>query len=139
MRPDDLPPGAVLPGGGEVEINAGLPVTTLRVTNTGAVPVHLTAHFHVFEANPRLRFDRRRAFGMRPDVPAGGAIRLEPGETRDVPLVPIGGRRVVLGFAGLVDGALDETDIDAALARALARGYLHEPEDEASDAALSGP
>src|SRR5262245_60456971 len=118
MRLDDLPPGAVIPGGGDIVINQGLPVTLLRVENTGAVPVHLTAHFHIFEANPRLRFDRRRAWGMKPDLPAGGAYRFEPGETREIALVPIGGKRIVRGFAGFVDGPLDEVDRDAALARA---------------------
>lgn len=130
MRLDDLPPGAVVPGGGPIVINAGLPVTLLRVTNTGAVPVHLTAHFHVFEANPRLRFDRRRAWGMRPDLPAGGAYRFEPGETREIALVPIGGKRIVRGFAGFVNGPLDEADVEAALAQAIERGYLHEPQEE---------
>lgn len=129
MRLEDLPPGAVIAGSDPIVINAGLPVTMVRVTNTGEVPVHLTAHFHVFEANPRLRFDRRRAWGMRPDVPAGGAYRFEPGETREIALVPIGGNRIVRGFAGFVDGPLDETDVDAALARAIERGYLHQPQD----------
>ena len=131
MRLDDLPPGAILPAPGPVEINAGLPVTRVRITNDGDVPVHLTAHFHVFEANPRLRFDRRKAFGMRPDVPSGGAIRIEPGQTVEVPLVPIGGRRVVRGFHGLVDGPLDQADVDALLERMVARGFLHEPEEPA--------
>lgn len=130
MRLDDLPPGAVIPSGGVIEINGGLPVTLLRVTNTGAVPVHLTAHFHVFEANPRLRFDRRRAWGMRPDLPVGGAYRFEPGETREIALVPIGGKRIVRGFAGFVNGPLEEADVEAALAQAIERGYLHEPQEE---------
>jgi urease beta subunit len=130
MRLDDLPPGAVIAGPDPIIINAGLPVTLLRVENTGQVPVHLTAHFHVFEANPRLRFDRRRAWGMRPDLPAGGAYRFEPGETREIALVPIGGKRIVRGFAGFVDGPLDEVDADAALARAIARGYLHAPQED---------
>lgn len=130
MNRDDLPPGAVITGPEPIVVNAGLPVTLLRVTNTGDVPVHLTAHFHVFEANPRLRFDRRRAWGMRPDLPSGGAFRFEPGETREIALVPIGGRRIVRGFAGFVDGPLDEADVDAALARAIARGYLHAPQDD---------
>ncbi len=129
MSLDDLAPGAILPGGDAIEINPGLPRTTVRVTNTGVVPVHLTAHFHVFEANPRLRFDRRRAFGMRPDLPSGGAVRIPPGETVEVPLVPIGGRRVVRGFNGLVGGPLDAVDVDEALARAIARGFLHQPEE----------
>ncbi|MCM8748571.1 urease subunit beta [Thermomicrobiaceae bacterium CFH 74404] len=131
MRLDDLPPGAILPASDPVEINAGLPVTRVRITNEDDVPVHLTAHFHVFEANPRLRFDRRKAFGMRPDVPSGGAIRIEPGQTVEVPLVPIGGRRVVRGFHGLVDGPLDQVDLEAVLEHMVAQGFLHEPEEPA--------
>jgi urease beta subunit len=129
MTRHPVPPGGILPGSDQpVCINDGQPRSVVRVTNTGPYPVHLTAHFHVFEANPALRFDRRRAFGMRPDVPSGGAIRVEAGKTVDVPLVPIGGRRVVRGFAGLVDGPLDEVDVDDALRRAISRGYQHEPE-----------
>ncbi len=102
MKLNDLAPGAVIAGGGPIEINAGLSPTNLRITNEGAVPVHLTAHMHVFEANPELVFDRRRAFGMRPDVPVGMAIRLEPAEAKSVPLVPIGGepRGAWLRWAG---------------------------------------
>jgi urease beta subunit len=129
MTVDELPPGAILAASGSVDVNAGLPVTWVRITNVGDVPVHLTAHFHVFEANPRLRFDRRKAFGMRPDVPSGGAVRIEPGQTVDVPLVPIGGRRVVHGFHGFVDGALDQVEVDALLERMVVRGFLHQPED----------
>jgi urease beta subunit len=130
MKLSDLAPGAIVPWAEAVEINAGLPVTTLRVTNDGEYPVHLTAHFHVFEANPMLRFDRRRAFGMRPDVPSGGAIRFEAGETKTIRLVPIGGKRIVYGFAGLVDGPLNEADVDALLRRAIERGYRHQVEAE---------
>jgi urease beta subunit len=130
MKYDEMPPGTILPGSEEsVAINPGLTRTTVSVTNTGDVPVHLTAHYHVFEANPRLRFDRRKAYGMRPDVPAGGAVRIEAGATADVPLVPIGGNRIVRGFWGLIDGPLDETDIDDALERAIERGFLHQPEE----------
>ena len=126
----DLPPGAIIPASDEsITINAGLPSTSVRITNTGDVPVHLTAHFHVFEANPRLKFDRRKAFGMRPDVPAGGAIRIGPGESVRAPLVPITGNRIVRGFNGLIDGLLDEINVDEALNRAIARGFLHEPEE----------
>jgi urease beta subunit len=130
MSTDHRPPGAIIPASDQpVVINAGLPQSTVQVTNTGDVPVHLTAHFHVFEANPRLRFDRRKAYGMRPDVPAGGAVRIEPGATVEVPMVPIGGNRIVRGFNGLVDGPLDELDVETALERAIARGFLHQPEE----------
>lgn len=111
-----------------VEINPGLPVTTLTVTNTSDVPVHLTAHFHVFEANPRLRFDRLKAFGMRLDTHAKGSVRFKPGEAKRVNLVPIGGARIVRGFHGIVDGSLDEVDPEVALQTLIERGFLHEPE-----------
>jgi len=118
-------PGQILPADTPVEINAGLPATSVSMTNTGDVPVHLTAHFHVFEANPRLEFDRRRAWGMRLDVPANGSVRIEPGATLDVALVPIGGARIIHGFNGAVNGPLDEASVDEALTRLIARGFKH--------------
>jgi urease beta subunit len=118
-------PGEIIPSSEPIEINAGLPSTPVNITNTGDVPVHLTAHFHVFEANPRLSFDRRRAWGMRLDAPSNGAVRIEPGQTVTANLVPIGGARVVHGFNGAVNGALDQTDPDEALRRLIARGFLH--------------
>jgi urease subunit gamma/beta len=96
----------------------------LEVTNTAAVPISVTSHFHFFEANPRLRFDRAAAYGMHLAVAAGAAVRFEPGGTRRVALVPIGGRRVVIGFAGLVDGPLDEPGArERAVEKARACGY----------------
>jgi urease subunit gamma/beta len=97
---------------------------TVEVTNTAAVPIGVTSHFHFFEANPRLRFDRAAAYGMHLAIPAGSAVRFEPGATRRVALVPIGGRRVIIGFAGLVDGPLDAPGArQQALERARACGY----------------
>lgn len=121
-------PGQILPHDEPVEINAGLPVTPISVTNASRVPIHITAHFHVFEANPRLRFDRRKAYGMRLDTHAKGAIRFEPGETKAIRLVPIGGARVVHGFNGAVNGALDTVDVNEALEELVRRGFAHEPE-----------
>ena len=96
----------------------------LTITNEGDVPVALTSHFHVFEANRRLRFDRRSAWGMRAAVAAGVKVVLEPGETREIRLLPFGGNRVVRGHGGLVDGPLDAPGaLDAALALARERGY----------------
>lgn len=118
-------PGEILPASEPVIVNDGLDRLMIPVTNTGSAPVHLTAHYHVFEANPRLLFNRRRAWGMRPDVPATGAVRLEPGATVDVPLVPIGGARIVRGFHGAVDGPLDDADPEVALRQLIARGFLH--------------
>ncbi|MFG2576011.1 urease subunit gamma [Streptomyces sp. NPDC048481] len=121
-RPDGLGPGALLPGPAHPEPGAALRLT---VTNTAAVPVSVTSHFHFFEANPRLDFARAEAYGMRLAVPAGSSVRFGPGESLEVGLVPIGGARVAIGFAGLVDGPLDAPGArEEALARAAACGYL---------------
>ncbi|WP_282797134.1 urease subunit gamma [Streptomyces sp. CC224B] len=115
-------PGALLPGPAHADPE---PVTTLTVHNTATVPVSVTSHFHFFEANPRLDFDRPAAYGMRLAVPAGSTVRFGPGERVDVGLLPIGGDRVAIGFAGLVDGALDAPGAkEEALRRAAACGYL---------------
>ncbi|MFD7565702.1 urease subunit gamma [Streptomyces tendae] len=115
-------PGALLPGRAHAEAVAAL---RLPVTNTATVPVSVTSHFHFFEANPRLDFDRERAYGMRLAVPAGSSVRFGPGERVEVGLVPIGGARVAVGFAGLVDGPLDAPGArEEALRRAAACGYL---------------
>jgi urease subunit beta len=99
-------PGEILPGEGPVEINAGRPVTTLMVTNTADRPVQIGSHYHFAEANPGLDFDRAAAWGQRLAVPAGTAVRFEPGVTRQVELVPLGGARIVPGLRGECGGAL---------------------------------
>jgi urease beta subunit len=93
---------------GDVEINAGKPVTELRVANRGDRPVQVGSHHHFAEANRALLFDRMAAYGQHLDIPAGTAVRFEPGETRNVSLVPYGGARWIAGFHGLVGGWLDE-------------------------------
>ena len=120
-------PGEIIPAAEPIIVNEGLPVTTVAITNTGPVTVQLTSHFHVFEANPRLRFNRHRAYGMRLDTHAKGAVRIPPGETREVCLVPIGGRRIVRGFNGAVDGPLHDLDAQTATQRLVERGFLNEP------------
>ncbi|MFE7272302.1 urease subunit gamma [Streptomyces sp. NPDC057623] len=122
----DRAPGALLPGPEHAEPEAAV---RLAVTNTATVPVSVTSHFHFFEANPRLDFDRGAAYGMRLAVPAGSSTRFGPGESAEVGLVPIGGDRIAIGFAGLVDGALDAPGArEEALRRAAACGYLGVPE-----------
>ena len=97
----------------------------LDVVNTAPVPISVTSHFHFFEVNPRLDFDRAAAYGRRLAVPAGSSVRFDPGATVHVELVPIGGERVAIGFAGLVDGPLDAPGArERALAKAAACGYL---------------
>ena len=99
-------PGELLSEPGDLELNAGRPVTTLTVANTGDRPVQIGSHFHFHEANMALKFDREAARGQRLDIPAGTAIRFEPGDSRDVNLVPYAGARRVFGFNGLINGPL---------------------------------
>lgn len=116
-------PGAVIAAPRSATAPRGL--VQITATNTSEVPISITSHFHFFEVNPRLSFDRAAAYGMRLAIPAGSALRFEPGVPTDVPLVPIGGARVAIGFAGLVDGPLDAAGArEAALARAAEQGYL---------------
>jgi urease subunit gamma/beta len=120
----DAAPGAVLPSarGAEPPVDDSV---RLDVVNTAAVPVSVTSHFHFFEANPRLRFDRARAFGRRLAIPAGETVRFDPGAPVAVELVPLRGERVVVGFSGLVDGPLDAPGaLEQALERAREFGYL---------------
>ncbi|MEB3183774.1 MAG: urease subunit beta [Cyanobacteriota bacterium] len=102
-----LIPGELIPEPGELELNAGRPVTTVLVANTGDRPVQVGSHFHFHEANAALKFDREATLGQRLDIPAGTAIRFEPGDSREVQLVPFAGERRVFGFNGLVNGPLD--------------------------------
>ncbi|MFJ2738488.1 urease subunit gamma [Streptomyces sp. NPDC087440] len=127
---NDEAPGAVLPGPDTDVVPE--PVVTLTVRNTAAVPVSVTSHFHFFEANPRLDFDRAAAYGMRLAAPAGASTRFDAGQDVEVGLVPIGGARVLIGFAGLVDGPLDADGAkERALTRAVACGYLGADRSEA--------
>lgn len=120
----DTVPGEILPADEPVEINAGRETTEVTVENTGDRPVQVGSHFHFFETNPALRFDREAAYGFRLNVPAGTAVRFEPGSERDVELVTIGGDRIVHGMGGLVGGELDDDEVrERALERAAERGY----------------
>ena len=100
-------PGEVVFGDGEVEINAGLELTVVTVVNTADRPVQVGSHYHFAEANPGLEFDRAAARGKRLAIPAGTSVRFEPGVTRDVELVPLGGARIVMGLRGETGGNLD--------------------------------
>ncbi len=106
---------------GDIELNAGRVVTTLEVTNTGDRPIQVGSHFHFAETNRWLRFDRLAAYGLRLDIPAGTAVRFEPGDTRSVHLVPFVGRRVWTGGQGLVGGELDAPGARDGFALALRR------------------
>ncbi len=99
-------PGELLPEPGDIELNVGLPRTTLTVANTGDRPIQVGSHYHFAETNGALSFDRVAARGQRLDIAAGTAVRFEPGQSRDVTLIPYRGTREVYGFRGLVNGAL---------------------------------
>ena len=118
-------PGEVLVAEGDLELAPGRERRTLRIDNRGDRPVQVGSHTHVFEVNRALTFDRERAFGFRLDLPAGTALRLEPGEGREVTLVALAGERRAYGMSALTSGDL-EARRDAALAAARARGFLVE-------------
>ncbi|AZO35240.1 urease subunit beta [Mesorhizobium sp. M2A.F.Ca.ET.037.01.1.1] len=99
-------PGEVIAAKGEIDLNKGRPTVTLKVANSGDRPIQVGSHYHFFETNEGLKFDRERARGMRLDIAAGTAMRFEPGQERDVTLVPLGGKREVYGFQQKVMGKL---------------------------------
>lgn len=112
-------PGEPLPAEGDVGLNGAHRTTIITVANTGDRPIQVGSHYHFFETNKALKFDRESAFGMRLNVPAGSSTRFEPGDEKEVELVEIGGRRVVHGFNGLTEGPLNDADVrEAAFRRA---------------------
>ena len=130
------PPAAAAAIGGYVlkdepiELNPGRPRTTLKARNTGDRPIQVGSHFHFFEVNRYLEFDRRAAFGQRLDIPANTAVRFEPGDEKEITLVPLGGKRFVKGFNNLVDGWTGDgphpdyrPNLEAAMELATKRGF----------------
>ncbi len=105
---------------GEIEINAGRPMMTLSVANTGDRPIQVGSHAHFFEVNRALRFDRVETFGMRLDIPSGTAVRFEPGDEREVTLVAFGGEQRAMGMSGISQGRSKEESIE----RARQRGFI---------------
>ncbi|MFT9076870.1 urease subunit beta [Ethanoligenens sp.] len=119
-----MKPGEIIPAQGNIVLNEGRPVCTVCVMNTGDRPIQVGSHYHFFEVNKALDFDRRQAFGFRLDIPSGTAVRFEPGEEKTVRLVAIGGKRRGFGLNGLTDGALDDDAVrQAALERAAKQGF----------------
>jgi len=100
-------PGEIIPAEGEIELNSGRKTVSITVANTGDRPIQVGSHYHFYETNPALSFDREKARGFRLDIPAGTAVRFEPGQTRQVQLVEIAGNREVYGFRQAVMGKLD--------------------------------
>jgi urease subunit gamma/beta len=118
-------PGEIFPADSNITLNAGRPTVTVRVLNTGDRPVQVGSHYHFFEVNRALRFDRTATFGLRLDIPAGTAVRFEPGEEKEITLVPFGGQQRVLGLNGLTEGDTIDTETrQRALRTAEERGFL---------------
>jgi urease subunit gamma/beta len=120
-------PGEIRVAEGEIVLNDGRETAAVSVRNTGDRPVQVGSHFHFFEVNPELEFERAQAFGMRLDIPAGTAVRFEPGEERQVELVAFGGERCVHGLNRLTEGETAPSALEAALERAAAGGYQGAP------------
>jgi urease subunit beta len=121
-------PGEFLFDGDDLELNANRPVVTITVNNTGDRPVQVGSHYHFFEVNRGLVFDRTKAYGMRLDLPSGTSVRFEPGDVKDVKLIPYGGRREVYGFNNLVMGRLDDPFTrDSSHKRCVDQKYGHKP------------
>jgi urease beta subunit len=125
IQPVAIIPGEIILGGGDIVAFIGHQTVELIVANTGDRPIQVGSHCHFFEANRALRFDREKAFGFRLCIPAGTAVRFEPGEDKRVTLVAIGGNRVAYGINGLVNGRLDDPNVKAkALAVAREQGFI---------------
>ncbi len=119
-------PGATEILEGEIELNAGRETATLTVTNLGDRPIQVGSHYHFIETNASLRFDRAQAYGKRLDIPAGTAVRFEPGETKTVKLVDIAGNKIIRGGNNLADGAVSDAGKQAALKRVKANGFANQ-------------
>ena len=125
IQPAAVVPGEIILGQGDIEAFKGRQTVELIVANTGDRPIQVGSHCHFFEANRALRFDREKAYGSRLQVPAGTAVRFEPGEDKRVTLVSIGGNRVAYGINGLVNGRLDDQNVKTkAFAAAKEQGFI---------------
>ena len=111
-------PGEYILAKDDIEINVGRATATVQVINTGDRPVQIGSHFHFFEVNRQMKFDREKAYGMRLNIPAGTAVRFEPGEEKEVMLVEFGGNKKIFGFNNLVDGAITEDSRKSAINKA---------------------
>ncbi len=131
---DGIHPGEIVPGEGTVTLNEGRETAEVTVGNTGDRPVQVGSHFHFFEANAALSFDRKAAYGKRLNIPAGTAVRFEPGDRQTVELVDIGGKRVAHGMNGMVGGSVDGPP-DEALERLRGAGFADAGVDGDGDGA----
>jgi len=117
-------PGEYILPGGNIECNVGRSTIKITVVNTGDRPVQIGSHFHFFEVNRLLQFERQKAFGMRLNIAAGTAVRFEPGEEKDVELVSFGGNKKIVGFSNLVNGDINEENRELALKKARDKNFL---------------
>jgi urease subunit gamma/beta len=124
--PADAEPGAYEVREGEIELNSGRETVSLSVTNLGDRPIQVGSHYHFIETNASLRFDRAKAYGKRLDIPAGTAVRFEPGESKTVKLVAIAGKKIIRGGNNLADGLVTPANQSAALGRVKAAGFAHQ-------------
>ena len=128
------PVGHYIPADESIEINPGRPTVSILVWNTGDRAIQVGSHFHFFEVNRALRFDREAAYGMRLDIPAGTAVRFEPGDRKEVPLVAVGGSRRILGLNALTSGSLDSAAVrNRALEEMQAKAFAHVPSEESGN------
>jgi urease subunit gamma/beta len=125
---DDFEPGVCETQPGEIELNAGRASITLSVTNLGDRPVQVGSHYHFIETNSQLRFDRAKAYGRRLNIPAGTAVRFEPGETKTVKLVEIAGNRIIRGGNNLADGPVSPENLPGVMSRVSNGGFAHQEE-----------
>ncbi|MDO5388798.1 MAG: urease subunit beta [Clostridia bacterium] len=115
--------GEIMPLERDIEINKGRKSVVITVANTGDRPIQVGSHFHFFEVNRFLKFDREKAYGMRLDIPSGNAVRFEPGEEKSVTLVEIGGKKRVFGLNGLTEGFTSDKNKAECLDKALKKGF----------------
>ncbi|MES2430131.1 MAG: urease subunit beta [Bacteroidota bacterium] len=116
-------PGEYILGKGDIQCNVGRKTLKLGVVNTGDRPVQVGSHFHFFEVNKLMQFERAKAFGMRLNIAAGTAVRFEPGEEKDVELVEFGGNKKIVGFNNLTDGEINNASLKAAVDRSAEKGF----------------
>lgn len=122
-------PGEYILAAGDIECNVGRTTTTLVAVNTGDRPVQVGSHFHFFEVNKQLSFDREKAFGMRLNIAAGTAVRFEPGEEKEISLVSFGGEKKLFGFSNLTNGGVTTTEEkESALKKAAEQNFKNKPE-----------
>ncbi|MCW3092650.1 MAG: ureB [Ferruginibacter sp.] len=121
-------PGEYILADGDIECNKGRVTLPLRVVNTGDRPVQVGSHFHFFEVNKQMEFNRQKAFGMRLNIAAGTAVRFEPGEEKQVELVAFGGNKTIVGFNNLVDAKIDEQNKEQATLKASQTGFKNKAE-----------